>query len=146
MSITINRRQILAGMAMSGLTGLSGCTLVSSTLTELAGVQVLNPYTGTERVDIRIEQSDSVVVNETLSVATEDGAETITCSWDRDGAAPRIEARIAADQTDGWQTLDLAQTSENTVLVQAIVRPEETVTFLVIGPDDEYFIDVCGQA
>ncbi|SFR97265.1 hypothetical protein SAMN05216559_1820 [Halomicrobium zhouii] len=84
-----------------------------------------------------------MVIEETLSVVQEDGAETVACSWDRDGEEPVIEARHAND--GDWQQFDLAETDEETVLIQAIVRPEAGVSFIVTGEDDDYFVDVCAQ-
>lgn len=139
----VSRRQILSTIGITGLVGLSGCGMLFGTQTELAGVQVLNPYYGTVDVDLRIEQAQERVMEETLSVVQEDGAETVACSWDRDGEVPIIEARLA-DNGD-WNQLDLAETDEETVLVQVIVRPEVGVSFIVTGEDDDYFVDVCPQ-
>lgn len=143
MERSFSRRQILSTIGVTGLVGLSGCGGLSGTRTELAGVQVLNPYYGTVRVDIRVKQADEIVVEETLSVVQENGAETVACAWDRDGKESIIEARLADD--GDWHQLNLAETDEETALVQVIVRPEIGVSFIAVGADEDYFVDVCAQ-
>lgn len=138
-----SRRHVLSTLSVMGLVALSGCGALSGTRTELAGVQVLNPYYGSVRVDVRIKQAGETIIEEELSVVQADGAETVACSWDRDGDEPIIEVRLADD--GDWSQLDLAETDEERVLVQAIVRPERGVRFVVVGEDDDYFVDVCAH-
>lgn len=81
----LSRWKILAGIRSIALLGLSGCTWLSGSRTDLAGVEVVNPYYGTERVDIQVEQADERVVEETLSIEQEEGSETSheRDSWSR---------------------------------------------------------------
>lgn len=130
-------------MGVTGVGGLSGCSWSSGTRTELAGVQVVNPYYGTERIDIRIKQADETVIEETVSVVQEKGAETIACSWDRSGEAPIVEARLANE--GDWQQLDLAEIDEEVAFVLGNVRPESGISFIVRGEDNEFFVDTCAQ-
>lgn len=140
---SFSRRQILSAIGVTGLVDLSGCSQLTGTRTELAGIQALNPYYGTGRIDLRVEQAGETVIEETLSVVQEDGAETLPCSWNRDGKEPIIEVRLADD--GDWQQLDFAETDEETVLVQVVVRPETGARYLVVSPDDDYFVDVCAR-
>ncbi|SFS01642.1 hypothetical protein SAMN05216559_2524 [Halomicrobium zhouii] len=143
MGRSVSRRQILSAVSLTGLGGLSGCRQLSGTRTELAGVQLVNPYYGTERIDVRIEQADEIVTEETLPVVQEEGAETLPCSWKGDGEEPVVEARLAGD--GDWQRLDLAETDEEKAFLLGIVRPESGVSFVVYGEDDDFFVDTCAQ-
>lgn len=141
----LTHREILAGSGSASLLGVGGCTLFSGRRTELSGIEVVNPYSGTERVDVRVEQADEVVVEETLSVAREEGYETVPCEWNRDGADPILEARLADAEAD-WERADLADRDEETAHVRIVVWPERGIMTLdVISEDDEYFVDVCAD-
>ncbi len=98
-----------------GVICLAGCGQFTGTRTELAAVQAFNPYYGTERIDIRIEQADEIVVEETLSVVQGNSPETVACFWERDGDNPIIAIRLA-DGSD-WYRLNLADADDETVLV-----------------------------
>jgi len=143
MGKSFSRRRALSTMGAVGLLGISGCNRLTGPRTELAGIQVLNPYAGSVRVDVRVSQAGGAIIEETLSVVQGDGAEALPCSWDRDGEEPVIEVRLAG--ADAWERLDLAETDEETVLVQVIARPEVGVQFLTVSRDDEFFVDVCAQ-
>lgn len=142
----LSRREALAGLSSSAGLSLAGCTWLTGTTTDLAGVQVTNPVGGTEDVDVRVEQDGDIVVEESLSVDQEEGAETVPCDWERNGENPIIEARLA-DVDSEWRRLDLADRDEEVAQVTISIYPGRGITAMtVLGPDDgALFTDLCAE-